>query len=277
MPPARFMWRTARVRKISPSGNVTTWVGVPTTLAATIVAAGGGNIVAAGDGNIVAAGGGNVVTSPAIEAALSAIKQTKQSNGPFRPADQPFQPSFTGQMTINGDYDQFNGTLAIAIAGTNILSNGAQQYDQLVVSGTANLLGGTIAFGLFNPDDQTNQDNVFQPPDGATFDVVVASNIVVNTVSFIGPIWGDGQFFTGSVVTRDDGLQAVRLTAIHVPPRVGLMNAGSNMELFYATNYTGYNVESSPDLVNWSTFSTGTNIVVLNPTDASQFFRLSKP
>ena len=215
-------------------------------------------------------------SSPSVvKQALSAIEQ--KSNGPFKPADQPTQPSYTGQMTVNGNYSQFSGTLIIAVAGTNTLSGGAQQFDQLLVSGTANLLGGTIAFGLFNPDDQTNQDNVFQPPDGATFDVVVASNIVVNAVSFIGPIWGDGQFFTGSVVTRDDGLQAVRLTAIHVPPRVGLMNAGSNMELFYATNYTGYAVESSTNLSDWSAFSTGTNVVVLSPTNTSQFFRLSKP
>ncbi len=240
-----------------------------------IVAAGGGNIVAAGGGNIVSAGGGNVANGPAIEKALSALKR-KKSNGPIQPADNT-QPSFTGQMIINGDYDQFSGSLVIAIAGTNTLNGGAQQYDQLVVSGTANLLGGAIAFGLFNPDNQTNQDNVFQPPDGATFDVVVASNIVVDTVAFIGPIWGDGQFFAGSVVTRDDGLQAVRLTAIHVPPRVGLMNAGSNLELFYAINYTGYAVESSPDLINWSTYSTGTNVVELSPGNVGQFFRLHKP
>ena len=84
-------------------------------------------------------------------------------------------------------------------------------------------------------------------------------------------------FFSGSVVTRDDGLQAVRLMATHIPPQVFIQNAGSKFSLVYGTNYTGYTLESSPDLVKWSTFSTGTNVVKLNPTNAGQFFRLSKP
>jgi len=188
------------------------------------------------------------------------------------------QPTFTGQMTINGNYSQFPGTaLIIGIAGTNTLDQGAQQYDQLVVNGHVNFVGGTIVFVLLDPDDQTNLANAFQPPDGASFDVVVASNIVVGTVHIFGPIWGDGLFLSGSVVTRDDGLQAVRLTATHIPPQLFIQNADSGLQLVYGTNYTGYTVESSPDLVNWSAFSTGTNVVELNPTDASQFFRLSKP
>jgi hypothetical protein len=32
-----------------------------------------------------------------------------------------------------------------------------------------------------------------------------ASNIVVHTVAVRGPIWGDGLFVTGSVVTRSEG------------------------------------------------------------------------
>jgi hypothetical protein len=196
------------------------------------------------------------------------------------PQGPPFQPTFTGLMTINGNYSQFSGgTLVIGIAGANTLSDGAQQFDQLVVSGTANLLGGRIAFGLFNPNDQTNQAGLFQPPDGATFDVVVATNIVLGAVQVQGPIWGDGLFFSGSVVTRTDGLQAVRLVATHVPPRLFLQTAGAQLQLVYPTNYTGYDVQSSPTLVapNWTPFSTGTNLIVLNPTHASQFFRLTKP
>jgi len=179
-------------------------------------------------------------------------------------------------MTINGNYYQFGGTLMIGIAGTNTLDEGAQQFDQLVVSGTAYLIGGGIAFELFDPDDQTNRADVFQPADGATFDVVVASNIVASAVHIRGPVWGDGLFFSGSVVTCDDGLQAVRLTATHIPAQIFLQNAGSELHLVYGTNYTGYTVESSPNLSDWSTFSTGTNVVELNPTDANQFFRLSK-
>jgi hypothetical protein len=181
-------------------------------------------------------------------------------------------------MTINGNYSQFPGTaLIIGIAGTNTLSDGAQQFDQLVVSGQANFLGGTIVFELLDPDDQTNLANAFQPPDGATFDVVVASNIVVNALHLLGPVWGDGLFFKGGVVTLTNGLQAVRLMATHIPPRIFLQNAGSALQLIYATNYTGYTVESSTNLSNWSAFSTGTNVVPLSLTNASQFFRLSKP
>jgi hypothetical protein len=148
-----------------------------------------------------------------------------------------------------------------------------------VVNGQANFLGGTIDFVLLDPDDQTNLANAFQPPDGATFDVVVASNILVNALAVSGPIWGDGQFFSGSVVTRDDGLQAVRLVATHIPPQIFIQNAGSELQLIYATNYTGYTVESTPSLsaTNWTAFSTGTNVIVLSPTNTSRFFRLSHP
>jgi hypothetical protein len=209
-------------------------------------------------------------------AGVSVESKTPLTPSPKIPAFT--QPTFTGQMTVNGDYSQFPGTaLIIGIAGTNTLSDGAQQFDQLVVNGQVNFVGGTIEFVLLDPDDQTNLANAFQPPDGATFDVVVASNILVGAVHIFGPIWGDGLFFSGSVVTRDDGLQAVRLMATHIPPQLFIQNTDSELLLVYGTNYTGYAVESSPDLVNWSTFSTGTNVVELNPTDANQFFRLSKP
>lgn len=202
------------------------------------------------------------------------------SNTPLTPipTPSPNQPAFTGQMTVNGDYSQFPGTaLIIGIAGTNTLAEGAQQFDQLAVNGQVNFVGGTIEFVLLDPDDQTNLADAFQPPDGATFDVVVASNILVGAVNILGPIWGDGLFFSGSVVTRDDGLQAVRLMATHIPPQLFIQNTDSELQLVYGTNYTGYTVESSPDLVNWSAFSTGTNIVPLSPTEPAQFFRLSKP
>ncbi len=241
-----------------------------------IVAQGGGNIVAQGGGNIVAQGGGNFHPQ-SVEKALSALAE----EGTGLPhLNDLTQPSFTGQMIINGNYDQFAaGTLVIAIAGTNTLNDGAQQYDQLVVSGRANLIGGTIVFGLFNPDDQTNRANVFQPPDGSTFDVVVASNIVVNTVRLLGLVWGDGQFFTGSVVTRTDGLQAVRLVATHIPPEVALRYSGPTLQLLYANNYTGYTVQSTLTLsaTNWTTFSAGTNIVDIPSTNDSAFFRLYHP
>ena len=192
----------------------------------------------------------------------------------------PTQPTFTGLMTVNGNYSQFaGGALLIAIAGTNTASTGAQQYDQLVVRDQANLAGGRIDFGLFNPDNQTNQAGVLQPVAGDTFDVVVASNIVTHALTVRGRIWGDGLHFNWSVVTRPDGRQALRLVATHVPPRLFLQTAGSQLQLVYPTNYTGYTVQSAPTLSSpsWTPFSTGTNLVVLSPTNSSGFFRLSKP
>jgi hypothetical protein len=84
-------------------------------------------------------------------------------------------------------------------------------------------------------------------------------------------------FFSGSIVTRGDGLQAIRLTATHIPPQIFIQNANSAFQLIYATNYTGYTVESSTNLSDWSAFSTGTNVIPLSLTNSSQFFRMSKP
>lgn len=245
---------------------------------AAVVSNDGGSLVSNGSASIIGENSSGLIGpqhSGTIRPPATVARQGRRA-----PQGPPFQPTFTGLMTIHGNYSQFPGaTLVIGIAGANTLSDGAQQFDQLVVSGTANLLGGTIAFGLFNPNDQTNQAGLFQPPDGATFDVVVATNIVVGAVQVQGPIWGDGLFFSGSVVTRTDGLQAVRLVTTHVAPRLFLQTAGAQLQLVYPTNYTGYTVESTPALspTNWTAFSTGTNLVVLNPTNTAQFFRLVKP
>ncbi len=241
----------------------------------------GGGLITQDGGGIVSQGAGNVVGVNGSAVAGGNFKGYSPTGSPFQSKPNiPLltQPTFTGQMTVNGNYSQFPGTaLIIGIAGTNALAEGAQQFDQLVVNGQANFLGGTIDFVLLDPDDQTNLANVFQPPDGATFDVVVASNIVVNALHLLGPVWGDGLFFKGGVVTLTNGLQALRLMATHIPPQIFLQNTGSDLHLVYGTNYTGYTVESSPDLVNWSTFSTGSNVVPLSLTNSSQFFRLSRP
>ncbi|MHB8523704.1 MAG: hypothetical protein ACYDH9_23520 [Limisphaerales bacterium] len=232
----------------------------------------GAGIIHQDGAGVVAPGAGNVV-SLSVARLRPARQITTQGLGPT-------QPAFTGLLTVNGNYRQFAGTLAIGIAGTNATATGAQQYDQLVVSGTADLFGGTIAVRLFNPDDQTNQTGVFQPPSGAIFDVLVASNIVVSpTFELSGRIWGEGLFFEWALVTRPDGLQALRLMATpHLPP-LKVTPAGALLRLSYPTNYSGYTVESSPTFspTNWTAFSTGTNIVTVSPTNASRFFRLSKP
>lgn len=192
------------------------------------------------------------------------------------------QPSFTGLLTVDGNYTQFAGTLMIAIAGTNTLADGAQQFDQLVVSGTATLSGGSIRVGLFNPLDQTNRHEVFLPPLGSTFDVIVAKEIhATRALSIRGSfVWGDGLFFKGSVVTRPDGMQALRLTVASFPPILGFeRTADGGLKLGYAPGYADYSVDSAsavtPSL--WTLFSTGTNVITVSPNDASRFFRLSKP
>ena len=200
----------------------------------------------------------------------------KKSSSP-KPLDLS-QPSFIGQMIINGNYSQYTGTLSLGIAGTNTVADGAQQYDQLVVNGTATLAGGTILFAFFNPNDQSDT-NVFQPTEGDTFDIVVASNIVVDAIQIEGPVWGDGRSFSASIVLRDDGMQALRLTAIDVPPTLHVQNSGSTFSLVYPANFAGYILQSatSPASTNWTTFSTGTNVVGMILTNSSQFFRLVKP
>jgi hypothetical protein len=251
----------------------------------------GGNIVSQGAGNIVSQGAGNIrgpvgasFPSPdPVKISSSALVRGEKGHGrhgPIRPEGGPIQPAFTGQMNVNGDYSQFAGTLFIGIAGAATAIDGAQQFDQLVVSGQAYLMGGGIAFGLFDPNNQTNTAAVFQPPLGAAFDVVVATNIVVShEFTLRGPIWGDGQFFSGSVVTRPDGLQAVRLVATNVPPLLFLQMVGAERQLTYATNYAGYTIQSTPtlSLPHWTSFSTNRNPVSLDLTNASRFFRLSKP
>jgi hypothetical protein len=271
---------------VSNDGGSLAQDGETAALAAQIVENGlisqdGGGLIGENSSGLISQDGGGITggnSSSLIRHDGGGFIGSKTPVTPTPQAPPPAQPPFTGKMTVNGNYTQFPGAaLIIGIAGTNTLAQGAQQFDQLVVNGDANLLGGTIVFALLDPDNQTNLANAFQPPDGATFDVVVASNIVVNALNLLGPVWGDGMFFKGGVVTLTNGLQAVRLMATHVPPQIVLQNAGSKPHLVYGTNYTGYTVESSSDLVNWSVFSTGTNIVPISLTNYSQFFRLSNP
>jgi hypothetical protein len=190
------------------------------------------------------------------------------------------QPLFTGLMTVDGNYEQSGGTLAIGIAGTNTVSQGTQQYDQLVVNGTAHLLGGSVVVGLFDPNNQTNLAGAFQPPNGAAFDVVVANRIEVSpSFTVRGQLWGDDQFFNWGIVTRPDGWQALRLVATPNPPVLNVQPSGAMLQLSYPAGYTGYTLESTATLLpaNWTTLSTGTNQVVLSPANATQFYRLRKP
>ncbi len=243
---------------------------------ASLIGNAGGTLIGNAGGTLIAAAGASFHPDSSSVAASVPAPRRVTPKGPG-----PTQPAFTGLMTVDGNYYQFAGTLFIGVAGTNTASQGAQQFDQLVVSGTANLFGGSLTVGLFNPDNQTNRAVVFQPPNGSTFDVVVASNIVVMSSFTVrgSAVWGDGLFFNWGIVTRLDGLQALRLVAAPYPPVLTLQRAGSMLQLSYPTNYAGYTVQSTPTLAptNWTTFSTGINVVTLSATNTGQFFRLSKP
>ncbi len=232
----------------------------------TLIANDGGTLIGHDGGSMVAGGGLNLIGHDGG----SLVGKVKIASG---------DPAFTGVMTINGNYAQEAGTgLFIAIAGTNTLSSGAQEHDQLLISGRADLAG-TIGFALFDPSNVTNRVNLFQPPAGATFDVVVATNIVTHDLLVRGPIWGDGLHFNWSVVNRADGRQAVRLVAVRIAPTLIVQATGGKVEAAYPTNFTGYTLQYSPTLTssNWTAFSTATNRVVIDPTNAAGFFRLFKP
>jgi hypothetical protein len=187
-------------------------------------------------------------------------------------------PSFTGVMTVNGDYRQESGTgMSIAIAGTNTLSTGSQEYDQLTVSGRADL-GGVIGFGLFNRSDKTLTTGLYQPALGATFDVVVATNIVTHDLMVRGPIWGDGLHFNWSVVDRPDGKQALRLVAANIAPFLVVQPTDNGLEVAYPMNFTGYILQRSSTLTapNWTILSNSTNRVKIDTTGSTGFFRMLK-
>lgn len=196
------------------------------------------------------------------------------------PADPSgIQPSFTGPIRVTGDYTQAPGAaLMIGIAGIRSIPDGLQQYDQLVVGGRANLLGGRIVFGFFNPENPSATSGRFEPAVGSSFDVIVARSIHITGLTVRGPIWADGRFFRWGVVTRPDGLQALRLVVVRVPPILAIRSSESGLELSYATNYVGYLLESSTlgNPRTWSLLSTNPGPHVVMTTEKALFYRVSK-
>ena len=244
---------------------------------ASLVATDGASVISHDSSSIVSHDSGSLIgndggTLQALNPAMNG-KLTRQS------VQAAATPAFTGVMTVNGNYTQEAGTgLAIAIAGMNTASTGAQEYDQLAVSGRADLAG-VIGFGLFNPADQTLATGLFQPVVGATFDVVVASTIVTHNLIVRGPVWGDGLGFRWSVVQREDGKQALRLVAVRLAPMMVIRPGATLWEIAYPTNFTGFSLQRSASLTNpnWTLFSTGTNRVTIDRTNAAGFYRMFKP
>jgi hypothetical protein len=245
---------------------------------ASIVSGGGGNIVSGGGGNIISGGGGNIVSGGGGNIVSGGGGNSPVGAGMRSMAAPSTGPAFTGVMTVNGDYRQEAGTgLVIAIAGANTASTGFQEYDQLAVSGRADL-GGTIGFSLFDPSNLTNQVNIFQPPAGAIFDVVVAANIVTHDLIVRGPMWGDGLHFNWSVVNRTDGKQALRLVAAPIAPFLVIQRSDAVWEVAYPENFTGYVLQRSATLTtpNWTLFSNSTNRVKIDTIGSTGFFRMLK-
>ena len=221
----------------------------------------GGNLIGVDGGNMLDVDGGSLVARGA----------------PAEPST--IQPSFTGAIRVTGDYTQAPGAaLMVGIAGIRSVPDGLQQYDQLVAGGRANFLGGRILFGFFNPEDQSATTGRFEPAVGSSFDVVVARSIHITGLTVRGPVWADGRFFRWGVMTRPDGLQALRLVVVRVPPILSITSSDSGLELSYATNYVGYRLESST-LANprvWSLLSTNLGPHVVMTTEKALFYRVSK-
>jgi len=183
----------------------------------------------------------------------------------------------TGLMSITGNYEQtVDGSLFIAIGGTNFVTDGEQQHDRLLVTGRASLEG-LIGYDLVDLAT-TNNANPFQPPSGAQFDIVVASNIFVGNLVVRGPVWGNGMGVTWGVVSLIDGREALRLTATNIPPSMSIQSEGPGVKIVYPANFPGFNLQASPGLQDaWDNISSGTNVIILNATNSARFFRLTKP
>lgn len=79
-----------------------------------------------------------------------------------------------GTMTINSDYTLGEtGVLNIELGGTQV----ATTYDQLIINGDATLAqGAQITISLIDPDLNDDDDTIFVPETGDTFDIVVADS-----------------------------------------------------------------------------------------------------
>lgn len=246
------------------------------TLGASLIANDGGTLISQ-DGGTLHVGNGSGFSGSG-GGALQLLNSTTGAKVALQGSQAAASPAFTGIMTINGDFRLESGTgIAIAIAGKNTASTGSQEYDQLIVSGRADL-GGVIGFGFFNPNDPTRVTGIFQPVVGETFDVIVAGSIVRHNLIVRGPIWGDGLHFNWSVVNRADGKQALRLVATRIAPFLGIQPRNSGWEVAYPTNFTGYSIQRSSSLgtPNWTLISNTTNHVEIDTTNDSGFFRLIK-
>ena len=83
-----------------------------------------------------------------------------------------------GILTLNADYQQqTTGTLEIEIGGTDNSNPNVPQFDQLVVTGSANITGG-LAVSLIDAGG-----GMFVPDDGDLFEIVTATGDLTSSLS----------------------------------------------------------------------------------------------
>jgi hypothetical protein len=183
-----------------------------------------------------------------------------------------------GAINIEGDYNQEEeAVLAVGIRGTNFVADGSQQYDRLVVSGTANI-SGYIGFALLNANGGTD-GAVFQPPVGSFFDVVVARSVNATNLVIRGPVWGNGLQFKPVIASFPDGTEALRLVVTNTAPQLAVISTNNAMWLVFPTNYLGsYTLEATASLTvpDWRPVSATTLPVQIQPTGTNRFFRLRR-
>lgn len=215
-------------------------------------------------------------SSASVPAGLAGGTATDVPRPPKRLA-APAEPS-TGLLPVQGAFNQAaNGTLFVGIGGPAFVTGGAQEYDRVEATGVASL-DGIIAYDLIDLSSPESGTHPFEPNVGERFDIVVAAKIDVGNLVIRGPVWGTGLGMTWDIVPLPDGREALRLTAASLGPPLAVGSRGSSVEIFYPTNFSGFFLQSSEALrAGWTNLSSGTNVVIVNPTNAARFFRLGKP
>jgi hypothetical protein len=183
-----------------------------------------------------------------------------------------------GPITIEGNYYQDSqGQLLIGIAGTNFVKGGLQEYDRLEVTGNATL-DGEVVIDFIDPNNPTNGLNKFQPIAGATFDIIVASNIVVGDLYIVSPITAGGRTFEWGIVDLPDGREALRLYVTEALPVLSITPMSpSSVEILFPPYFGGdFRLEATSSLSTpaWSEVGRGTNLFNVPTSGSMRFFRV---
>lgn len=120
-----------------------------------------------------------------------------------------------GTMTINGDYTLAEtGTLQIELGGLEP----ATTYDQLIINGGASFeQGAQVVISVIDPDLGDDDDTIFAPASGDTFDILIADSIDLSSQQLDDILaFSDlptGLSFEFSLVSLDDAT-VLQLSAI---------------------------------------------------------------